>query len=131
MLIGIEQTNMSHHETWGKYTPTITGVNNVTSSTAYECQWMRIDKVVTVSGQVAITPTVNSSQTTFRMTLPIASNIGATEDVGGGGYTQNNTVAGHGINISGDATNNEALFDYFETHGAVDTFNFSFTYQII
>lgn len=115
----------------GTYTPTITGVTNVTSSTAYACQYMRVGNVVTVSGQVAITATTNNAQTTFGISLPIASNFTNTYEAGGSGYTQNNTIAGHGINLSADVTNDRINADYYETHGGADTFNFSFTYQII
>lgn len=117
--------------TSGTYTPTLTNVTNITASTAYPCQYMRVGNTVTVSGQVAITTTANTTQTTFGMSLPIASNFGNTYECGGGGYTQSNSAAGHGICISADAANNRANFDYYETHGAADTFNFSFTYQII
>lgn len=115
----------------GTYTPTLTGVTNVTSSTAYVCQYMRVGNVVTVSGKIEVTPTLNNTQTAIGISLPIASNFANSGQCGGSSYTVANTVAGHGAAIYADATNDRAEMDYFETHGASDTFAFSFTYQII
>ena len=115
----------------GTYTPTLTGITNVTSSTAYVCQYMRVGNVVTVSGKIEVTPTLNNAQTTIGISLPIASNFASSQQCGGSSHTVANTVAGHGGAIYADATNDRAEMDYFETHGASDTFAFSFTYQII
>ena len=115
----------------GTYTPTLTGVTNVTSSTAYVCQYMRVGNVVTVSGKIEVTPTINNTQTTIGISLPIASNFANSNELGGTSHTVANTIAGHGAAIYADATNDRAEMDYFETHGASDTFAFSFTYKII
>ena len=115
----------------GTYTPTLTGVTNVTSSTAYVCQYMRVGNVVTVSGKIEVTPTLNNAQTTIGISLPIASNFANSGECGGSSHTVANTTAGHGAAIYADATNDRAEMDYFETHGVSDTFAFSFTYQII
>jgi len=115
----------------GTYTPTLTGITNVTSSTAYVCQYMRVGNVVTVSGKIEVTPTINNAQTTIGISLPIASNFSSSEQCGGSSHTVANTTAGHGAAIYADATNDRAEMDYFETHGASDTFSFSFTYKII
>ena len=115
----------------GTYTPTLTGVTNVSSTTARKCQWMRVGNVVTVSGQMEVTATANNAQTTLGISLPVSSNFGTAYECGGAGYTKGNTVAGHGASIYADATNNRAEMDYFETHGAADTFAFNFTYEVI
>lgn len=115
----------------GTYTPTLTGVTNVASSTAYTCQYMQVGNMVTVSGQISVTPTTNNSEVTIGISLPVASNFGNSYELGGTAYKQANTDAGHGASIYADATNNRAEMDYFETHGGGDTFSFSFTYQII
>lgn len=115
----------------GTYTPTLTSVTNVSSSTARKCSWMRVGNVVTVSGQMEVTATSNNAQTTIGISLPIASNFGTAYECGGAANTMSNTVAGHGGAIYADATNNRAELDYFETHGATDVFAFSFTYEVI
>lgn len=115
----------------GTYTPTLTGVTNVASSTAYTCQYMQVGNMVTVSGQIFVNPTSNNAETTIGISLPIASNFGNSYELGGTAHKQANTDAGHGAGIYADATNNRAEMDYFETHGGGDTLSFTFTYQII
>jgi hypothetical protein len=115
----------------GVYTPTLTGVTNVASSTAYDCQYMRVGNTVTVSGKIEITPTANSTQTTIGISLPIASVLVNDYEVGGVAHTSVNTTAGHGAAIYGDVANARAEMDYYETHGASDTFFFTFSYTVI
>lgn len=113
------------------YTPTLTGVANVGSSTAYECQYYRVGNTVTVSGKIEVTASANNTQTTIGISLPIASNFANSEQLGGTAYTQANSVAGHGGAIYADTGNDRAELDYYETHGATDVFSFHFTYRII
>jgi len=116
----------------GTYTPTLTGVTNVSSTTAFTCQYMRVGNVVTVSGKISVTATTNNSQTVLGISLPIASNFAAEENCGGLAHTINNTAADqHGASIYADATNDRATFEYYETHGSADVFTFTFTYRII
>jgi hypothetical protein len=116
----------------GTYTPTLTGVTNVSSTTAFTCQYMRVGNVVTVSGKISVTATANNSQTVLGISLPIASNFAADENCGGLAHTINNTAADqHGASIYADATNDRATFEYYETHGSADVFTFTFTYRII
>ena len=115
----------------GTYTPTLTGVLNVSSSTAFECQYMRVGNVVTVSGKIGVTPTANNTQTIIGISLPVASNFSSDTQAGGTAYTKANASAGHGASIYADATNNRAEMDFFETVGASDTFAFTFTYEVI
>jgi hypothetical protein len=68
----------------GTYTPTLTNVTNVASSTSYTAQYLRVGSVVTVSGRVDIDPTA-SGFIRIEMSLPIASNFSAVEDAGGVG----------------------------------------------
>lgn len=68
----------------GTYTPTLTNTTNVSSSTAYQCQYLRVGSVVTVSGMVGITATAGAGTfTVLRMSLPISSNVSAIENLGG------------------------------------------------
>jgi hypothetical protein len=116
----------------GTYTPTLTGVTNVASTTAFTCQYMRVGNTVTVSGKVTITPTSNNTLTVLGVSLPIASNFAAEENCGGLAHTLNNTTnAQHGASIYADATNDRATFNYYETNGVADDFTFTFTYRII
>jgi hypothetical protein len=123
----VNDTGLAH----GTYTPTLTGVTNVASSTARQATYMRVGNTVTVAGQIDVTPTANNARTTIGVSLPIASNFSTAYQAGGSGHTTANTTAGHGLAIYSDATNDRVEFDYYETHGALDTFTYQFSYEVI
>lgn len=112
----------------GTYTPTLTGVANVASSTAYVCQYMRIGTVVTVSGKVEITPTTGNTFTQLGISLPISSNLTTDEQCSGsaGGKTTLVTAA----LILGDSSNDRAELDTRPAAGA-QPYYFTFTYQVL
>lgn len=112
----------------GTYTPTLTGVTNVASSTAYTTSYMRVGNVVTVAGRIAIDPTA-AAQTSIGMSLPIASTLGATQALGG--TFAFGTDSGQVGAISGDVTNNRASFDILTNSGNNRNYYFSFTYRVI
>lgn len=112
----------------GVYTPTVTGVVNVAAATAFQCQYARIGDVVTVSGKIAVDPTA-AVDTQVAITLPITSNLGADEDLGGTAVCY--TVAGQSAAILGDATNNRALLRWLAVDLANQPFAFSFMYRVI
>ena len=113
----------------GVYTPTLTNVANLDASTAYECQYMRIGSTVTVSGRVDIDPTLTATSTQLGISLPIASNLGATEDCAGTAFASG--IAGQGAAILGDAANNRAQLQFISTDLTNQAMYFSFTYQVI
>jgi hypothetical protein len=112
----------------GTYTPTLTGVTNVASSTAYVTSYMRVGNVVTVAGRIAIDPTA-AAQTSIGMSLPIASTLVATQALGG--TFAFGTDSGQVGAISGDTTNNRASFDILTNSAANRSYYFSFTYRVI
>jgi hypothetical protein len=111
----------------GTYTPTLTGVTNVDSTTARVCQYMRVGNVVTVSGSMAVNATATAA-TQVGISLPVASNLAnAFECVG---PTMSPTAAAGGI--TGDAANNRAQADYLAGGFVSDEeIYFHFTYLII
>lgn len=113
----------------GVYTPALSNTTNVAASTAYQCQYMRVGSVVTVSGAVDVDPTTTATATLLGIALPIASNIGAAEDVGGaaGGTAVGTEVAG----IDGDAANNRASMRWVCQSAANHKMAFCFSYRII
>jgi hypothetical protein len=115
--------------TSGTYTPTLTNVTNITSSTAVVCQYMRVLTTVTVSGSVTITATAIGN-TVLRMSLPIASNFAS---VGQAGGTLATTTAGGTAQggIVADATNKTFTFQFVASSIAATTYTFSVTYQIV
>jgi len=115
----------------GTYTPTLTGVTNVSSSTTRLATYMRVGNTVTVAGQINVTPTANNTQTTIGISLPIASNFSTAYQAGGAGQRTPSSSTGHGMAIYSDATNDRVEFDYYETNGTTDTMTYTYTYQII
>lgn len=113
----------------GTYTPTLTNVTNLDGSTAFQCQYMRVGSVVTVSGKVSINPTAATTDTVLGISLPIASNFGAQEDCGGCAFAS--AIAGQGAAILGDAANNRAQLQYISGDVTDQPMYFTFTYEVI
>jgi hypothetical protein len=67
----------------GTYIPVATGVTNIASTSGISGQWLRVGNVVSVSCRVNIDPTAGSTSTTIRISLPIASNITADDQLCG------------------------------------------------
>lgn len=114
----------------GVYTPTASSATNLDSTpTMSEAQYMRVGSVVTVSGSFTANPTTTATATNFEITLPIASNIGAVEDVAGVAFT--GTAISEGAEIDGVAANDTAQFEWLATDVSSRTWSYIFTYQII
>ena len=114
----------------GTYTPTITSVSNIDSTTAKVCQWARVGNVVTVSGAVAIDATLDTSDVKVGISLPIASALTIPEQLGGAGGASNG-ASYRGAVLSGDATNDRAEMFGGAGFNTSVTWNFSFTYVIV
>jgi hypothetical protein len=73
----------------GTYTPTLTGVSNVTSVTLTDAKYTRIGKRVRVAIRVTLNPTSASGAVEFNTSLPVAkgSNFSATGEAHGGGIS--------------------------------------------
>jgi hypothetical protein len=124
----VNDTGLAH----GTYTPTLTGVANVSSSTPRLATYMRVGNTVTVAGQMDITPTANNIRTRVGISLPVASNFSTAYQAGGTAATIPNSAAmAHNGGIIADATNDRVELDYYETNGTIDTFSYTFTYQVI
>ena len=113
----------------GVYTPTLTNVANLAASTAFQCQYIRVSSVVTVSGKVSIDPTLTATSTILGISLPVASNIGAAEDCGGVAFASG--IFGQGAAILGDAVNNRAQLQFISGDITNQPMYFTFTYRII
>lgn len=112
----------------GTYTPTLTGVTNVAASTAYQCQYIRVGAVVTVSGKVDVDPTA-AVATQLGISLPVASNLGALEDCAGTAAAP--AVAGQSAAIYADITNDRAQMEWVAVDLANRSMYFTFTYEVI
>jgi hypothetical protein len=113
----------------GTYTPSGTIVSNLTSLTPNAAQWMRVGNVVTVSGSVVVLVTAHPATTTFRLTLPLASNLTDLTQVAG-------TLAFITSNQSGrvlaDTVNDQARFDWQAADSLVsETISYTYTYLLL
>ncbi len=127
-LIALKQIAGIGAPSSGTYTPTLTNVANVSASTAYVCQWLRIGSVVNVSGKIDVTAAAILT-TTLGLSLPVASNFAAAEQcAGSGGRFLNNEV----VRVSADITNHRAQVDFV---AAISAFSraafFTFQYLIV
>ena len=113
----------------GTYTPTLTNGANITGSTAYAAQYLRVGNVVTVSGKVDMQATTGGLETHLGISLPIASDFAAAEQLAGTACVD--AIASQPGAVKADATNNRADLVFV----ALDTSNrgwfFTFTYQVI
>lgn len=103
-------TNLTNQ--FGSYTPTATGVANVTSVTAQVCQYFRNGGEMSVGFRLSVTPTAGASTlTTVRLTKPPGgtSTIGSTADVIGSGCV---LTSGIPVWARGDTGNNELEINF-------------------
>jgi hypothetical protein len=111
----------------GTYTPTLTNTTNVSTSTANNCQYMRVGNVVTVSGRVAVSPTATSTDCLLGISLPISSSITTEQQVAGTGCRTINSDAGA---VFGDTANNRATLRFLASHTSSSGYVFTFTYRV-
>lgn len=114
----------------GTYTPTLTNVSNLTSSTAFQCQYMRVGDVVTVSGSASITPTSSGVVTKLGLSLPVTPSPSFTgARMLGGTFASSNASQRAGV-IYADTTNNRAELQVTADVSAGITIFFNFTYRV-
>lgn len=114
---------------FGMYTPTITEIANLDDSEPYQCQWMRVGDVVTVSGYLEANPTTLNLQTTLTIELPFASTF---EDLfNAGGSAVSGGVQRECAAIGAEASSGTAFMTWKAGSTANTGFQFSFTYLII
>ena len=69
---------------WGTYTPTASILANLDASpTISEAQYLRVGNSVNVSGRFTANPTITATATSFDLSFPVISDIGAIEDAAG------------------------------------------------
>lgn len=110
----------------GTYTPSLTNVTNISASTAYACQWMRINDMVLVSGAVDVDPTA-AADTRLGISLPVASNFGTFTNLGG---TSTDPV-GQAAIMYADSANDYAVMQWTANNLTNHTRTFIFSYQVI
>lgn len=107
----------------GTYTPTVSNTSNVSANTPRVCQWLRVGRVVTVSGDINITPT-GAGATLFELSLPIASTLSASNQLAGTGATANPTV------VLVRRSSNNARCEFTAAGAPAVDLSFTFTYLV-
>jgi len=113
----------------GTYTPTLFNVTNMAASTAFACQYLRVGNTVVVSGRVNVDPTAAAAATELGISLPIASNFGATTNCGG--TANGDAVVSESASIEADAANDRAAMKWITTSLAAHDMFFCFSYTVI
>ncbi len=114
----------------GTYTPTRSAEVNLDANvTMSQAQYMRVGDTVTVSGRFTADPTLAATTTSFEITLPVASNLGAAEDVAGTAFCGN--IAGMGAEVIGVAANDTAKVQWKSSDVTSQTWSYIFSYQAI
>ena len=127
-LTSAQQTIIAAGLASGTYTPTLTNTTNLDASTAYQCQYIQVGATVVVSGKVDVDPTAAVS-TVLGISLPVASNLGAVEDLCGSAAASG--IAGQSAALLGDATNNRATMEWIAINLTNQPMYFTFVYQVI
>lgn len=112
----------------GGWTPTLTAVANIASTTAVECRYIKLGALVFCFGRFTADPTSAAlTLTTVRMSLPVSSTIISDAYIAGTGCEEiNNDV----VRVYGDTTNNEALFTWYPQNSSSQNVHFSFGYVV-
>jgi hypothetical protein len=113
----------------GTYTPTLTNNTNLAASTAYQCQWLRVGNLVTVSGRADVDPTAAAASTILYISLPIASNFATTENCAGTANAPG--VVSESAAVGANIANDVAAMQWFTTTTANHAMYFTFTYEIL
>lgn len=111
----------------GTYTPTVTGITNVSATTAYTCQYVYVKGMVTVSGYCDVDPAA-AALTVVYISLPVISDIMAIENLAGVAFTN---LIQQGAAIRGNVPNDTAEMAYLSVDGTNRGMYFTFTYQIL
>lgn len=112
----------------GVYTPTITSVANVASTTAYPVNWSRVGRSIRVSGMVQVTPTAADANTEVRISLPVAGSINLLTGLTGQAVSEVTRTPGI---IVADTTNNAAILRFSQPNLLTNNWRFDFTYDYI
>jgi len=112
------------------YTPTGTGVANITTVTPGLFTYFRIGNVVRAQGPVVVDPAA-AGAATWRISLPVASNIGAASDASGNLTVGNGGATGIAGDVIGAAATDDVLCGYICPDGNQRTVQVGFQYRVI
>lgn len=117
----------------GTYTPTYTNIANISGAIPRQCQYMRVGKVVTVSGVIQGITTTTTGISTLSLTLPITSAFNQSYNAGGTGAGITNATM-YSMVINSRSGTNTVGISFISDSAIVAVgvdIQFSFTYLII
>lgn len=114
----------------GVYTPSLTGITNTVSTTAYECQFSRVSNVVTVSGALNVNVAASSADTVVGIALPVASNLTIDSQCCGTGSCATPGFYNVGAAVIGNITTDTANMLFIPNATGDKKYVFNFTYKI-
>lgn len=128
----ILQTSPKFQVAAGVYTPTSSGLGNLSAVTTFAANWMQIGKMVYVAGTVDADPVAINTQTYFELSLPRGTDMSTFRDLSGGGVFPNSPTgsANPAVICYGNTTNNTAYFDFYATINSNQTLSYWFMYVI-
>jgi len=117
-------TGLAH----GTFTPTRSAESNLDANvTPSEAQYLRVGNTVTVSGRVTADPTTTATSTSYELTLPIASDIGAVEDAAGVAFCG---PISEGAEVMGVVANDTVQILWVATDVTSQTWSYTYTYTV-
>lgn len=111
----------------GTYTPTLTNLTNLSASTTYVAQYMRVGNTVNVSGKVDIDPTLTATKTVLKMSLPINSTFATSQQCAGVAFSSDIAAQGAAI-VAGKTT---SRMEWVSADISNQPMFYNYTYQII
>jgi len=119
--------------TSGTYTPTITSVTNITTTSNPAGFYSRVGDVVTVGVVADVTPTTAANTASeVGVSLPIASNFGnGNQCFGAGSLTAASGTAYAPVSITSDSTNDRCRVSFNATASTSRTMVIHFSYLVI
>lgn len=112
----------------GVWTPSLTGVTNISATTAFECRFQRIGKIVTCWGAFAATALAAANTgTSLRVTIPVSSSFTGTLDGRGVIAT---TEAQRGGTCNSDISTDTMAFAWASERTTSTTYTFHFSYVV-
>jgi len=117
----------------GTYSPTPTNLSNIDSFSAFDCQWMRVGDVVTVSCGGTMNMTAQG-RIDFQTPLPIATDLTSSNHLAGGGICSTTRLgSGAGAAAGGvfaNTGNDTASFAGYSHATANEDCFWSYTYRL-
>lgn len=117
------------HSVSGSYTPTLTGVSNLTALTQHALSYSYVDGIVTMGGRFEADPAAAAGTfTELGMSLPIPSNFTDFDQCGGSGSAEAVTES---VAFLSDATNDRARITFAAQTTANHSICFSCVYRVL